>query len=151
VNFPARPHLNHAEGTFSLAGRDWRAFKGASESEVALLRATLPFKPPQEYVALLRLSNGGEGELALPPLWFQLYDIKFAIQLWEDQNYRREYPNLFFGSNGGLESIALEMSRSQPWPVVMVDCIAAMESARTIAQSMKSFLVAVGVRSESEA
>jgi hypothetical protein len=111
----------HAEN-FSLDGREWRAKQGASGTEIEALLGALPFQPPPEYIALLRLSNGGEGELALRPLWFQLFDVAFSIQLWQDQHHRNEYPNLFFfGSNGGLEFIAFDMSRTQPWPIVMLD------------------------------
>jgi hypothetical protein len=136
----------------SLAGREWHAVDGASNGEIESLLAALPFEPPPEYIALLRLSNGGEGELALPPLWFQLFDVAFAIRLWQDRHHRSEYPNLFFfGSNGGLESIAFDMSNNQPWPIVMVDCVAGVESAENIASNVGRFIAAVGMRSEGAA
>lgn len=128
-----------------LAAPEWSGEPGASYEEIESLKAALPFEPPTEYVDLLRVSNGGEGELALPPLWFQLFDVNFALQLWSDQHYRNEYPNLyFFGSNGGLESIALDMSQPKPWPVVMVDCVAGLESLEIIAPNMASFIYAIG-------
>ena len=138
--------------SLSLAGPEWRSVDGASNSEIESLLAALPFSPPAEYIALLRLSNGGEGELALPPLWFQLFDIAFVIRQWQDRHYRSEYPNLFFfGSNGGLESIAFDMSNNQPWPIVMVDCVAGMESAENIASCVEHFIAAIGMRSEGAA
>lgn len=135
----------------SETGRQWRKVDGASQPQVAELISALPFESPAEYLEFLRYSNGGEGELALEPLWFQLFDVAFAIQLWQDENYRREYPNLFFfGSNGGLESIAFDMSNPRPWPIVMVDCIAGLESARRISGSIEEFIERVGLRANEE-
>jgi len=142
------PHVERV----TLTGREWRAEQGATSTDIDALFAALPFQPPPEYVALLQLTNGGEGELALPPLWFQLFDVAFAIQLWRDQHYRTEYPNLFFfGGNGGLESIAFDMSQPAPWPIVMVDRVAGLESAKSIATNISDFLAALGVRSEDAA
>ncbi len=136
----------------SSPGREWRRVEGASEQDLARLREALPFEPPVEYLEFLRFSNGGEGELALDPLWFQLFEVAFAIQLWQDQNYRNEYPDLFFfGSNGGMESIAFDMRQPQPWPIVMVDCIAGIESARRIAENIQSFIQKVGIRAKQQA
>lgn len=131
--------------------REWRKVDGASQHQIAELFSALPFEPPAEYLEFLRYSNGGEGELALEPLWFQLFDVAFAIQLWQDENYRREYPELFFfGSNGGLESIAFDMSSPKPWPIIMVDCIAGLDSARRISGSIEEFIERVGLRANEE-
>ncbi|WKJ91611.1 SMI1/KNR4 family protein [Methylomonas montana] len=131
--------------------REWRRVDGASPPEIAELQSILPFDPPVEYLELLRYSNGGEGELSLEPLWFQLFDIAFAIQLWRDENYRREYPDLFFfGSNGGLESITFDMSNFKPWPIVMVDCIAGLDSAGRISSSIEEFIQRIGFRTDQE-
>lgn len=136
----------------SQPGREWRKVNGASEQQIAELQWALPFEPPAEYLAFLRYSNGGEGELALEPLWFQLFDVAFAIQLWQDEYSRRQYPDFFFfGSNGGLESIAFDTSRPPPWPVVMVDCVAGIESARRVASSIKDFIENVGLRADPSA
>jgi hypothetical protein len=136
----------------SEPGREWRKVDGASQPHIAELKSALPFEPPAEYIEFLQYSNGGEGELALEPLWFQLFDVAFAIQSWRDDNYRREYPDLFFfGSNGGLESIAFDMSCSKPWPIVMVDCIAGLDSARRISRSIEEFIERVGLRDDQEA
>ena len=135
----------------SEPGREWRRVEGAFPSEIAELQSVLPFDPPAEYLEFLRYSNGGEGELSLEPLWFQLFDVAFAIQLWRDENYRREYPDLFFfGSNGGLESIAFDMSNPKPWPVVTVDCIAGLDSAHRISSSVEKFIGRVGLRDGQE-
>jgi len=129
-------------------GREWTGNPPATAEEIAALRQELPFELPLEYVEFLEVCNGGEGELALPPLWFQLYDTKFAIELRRNRDYRLNFPDLFFfGSNGGLESIAIDMRAKGQWPIVMVDCIAGMSSAKQISANLRQFIEAVGVRS----
>lgn len=135
----------------SKHGCEWRKVEGATPPQITELLGALPFEPPAEYLEFLRYSNGGEGELALEPLWFQLFDVAFTIQLWQDENYRREYPNLFFfGSNGGLESIAIDISYSKPWPIVMIDCIAGLESAIHISSNIEAFIEKVGLCANEE-
>src|SRR5688500_11871058 len=126
--------------------RQWVGKAPATVEEIAALSSQVPFPLPEEYVELLRASNGGEGELALPPLWFQLFDTKFAAELWRNPDYRTNFPDLFFfGSNGGLESIAFDMRGVADWPIVMIDCIAGMDSARQSAPNMRAFINAVGI------
>ena len=135
----------------SEPGREWRKVDGASQPHITELKSALPFEPPAEYIEFLRYSNGGEGELALDPLWFQLFDVTFAIQLWRDDYCRRVYPDLFFfGSNGGLESIAFDMHCPKPWPIIMVDCIAGLDSARHISHSIEEFIERIGLRDGQE-
>ena len=117
----------------ALLPRKWRALPGATASDIARLLTILPFEPPSSYLELLRATNGGEGELNLQPLWFSLFDVDFAIHLWNEPDYRQEYPgHFFFGSNGGLESIALKMI-GEPWPVVSIDTVAGLKSSLIIA------------------
>jgi hypothetical protein len=52
---------------------------------------------------------------------------------------------MFFGSNGGIESIACDLSAGQPWPVVMIDQIAGPDSATEIAPNMAAFIEAIGL------
>jgi hypothetical protein len=131
------------------SGRTWSGEPGATQEEIQALRAAVPFVLPEQYVELLCQCNGGEGELALPPLWFQLHSAQAVVELWNDPHYRQTYPNLFFfGGNGGLESIAFDMSVAPPWPVVAVDCIAGPESLQRIAPNIGDFIEAIGVSGE---
>jgi len=47
---------------------------------------------------------------------------------------------MFFGSNGGLESIAFDFARGSPWGIVMVDWVAGPESTRGIAPNMGALI-----------
>lgn len=132
-------------------GPNWWPKPGAVESSISALCEVLPFETPAGYLELLRSSNGGEGELAIEPWWFQLYDIEDVISCWRLPELREYFPTFFFfGSNGGLESYAFDMSASAPWPVVAIDQIAGAESAMLVSTDLQSFLAAVGYPSEDE-
>jgi hypothetical protein len=129
--------------------REWEGAAPASETEIRTLENVLGLPLPSEYVELLRLNNGGEGELALSPLWFQLFDVESAITLASDDFYRAEFPSIFFfGGNGGLESIGFDMRGKQPWPIVAIDCIAGLDSLVTISANIGDFIEAIGVSHE---
>jgi hypothetical protein len=133
--------------------REWQAEAPASEVEIALLESRARANLPAEYLELLRFSNGGEGPLALPPLWFQLYPVKDCIDLRHaNQHVLENFPTfMFFGSNGGLESIAFDLRVGPPWPIVMIDQIAGPESAKEIAPNMGAFIEAIGIEAEGQA
>ena len=140
--------MKNAKDILSAQARKWVGLPPATENEIAELKKAVGYELPLGYLDLLRESNGGDGELALSPLWFQLWDIAFAIQMATDDFYRSEFDGLFFfGSNGGLESIAFDMRGPLPWPIVMVDCIAGIETAEHVASSIDEFIEAIGLSS----
>jgi hypothetical protein len=130
--------------------REWHVKEPSSETEITQLATQAKAPLPTEYVELLRFSNGGEGPLALAPLYLQLYSVKDCIELFHnDQQLREEFSNfVFFGSNGGLELIAFDLRPGPPWPIVMIDPIAGLESAEQIAPDMMTFIEAIGLESK---
>ncbi len=117
----------------------------------ALLESKARADLPAEYVELLRFSNGGEGPLALPPLFFQLYSVEDCIALCHDSESVEQFPAfMFFGSNGGVESIAFDLRVGPPLPIVMIDRIAGPESAEEIAADMATFIEAIGLEAEGQ-
>ena len=117
--------------------RDWQAKAPASEAEISLLESKSRASLPPEYLLtdFLRFSNGGEGPLALPPLWLQLYPTKDCIEFCHNQQVLEQFPTfMFFGSNGGLESIAFDLRVGPPWPIVMIDQIAGPDGRGNSAQ-----------------
>ena len=131
--------------------REWRAEAPATEADIALLESQTNTELPSEYLELLRFGNGGEGPLALPPLWFQLYTVKDCIALCLNQDILARFPAfIFFGSNGGLESIAFDLREGPPWRIVMVDQIAGTESAEEIAPNIGAFIEAIGMETEGQ-
>jgi hypothetical protein len=103
--------MNVAE-LFREGGRQWLARPQASDAEIASLAKIARAELPLEYLALLRFSNGGEGPLALAPMWFQLYSVEDCIELCHLGEVLQAFPDfMFFGSNGGLESICVRLAR----------------------------------------
>jgi hypothetical protein len=129
------------------AGRNWVGQRGALEADIARLVNASPHCLPEILLDLLRLSNGGEGSLALAPQWFVLKNVCEIIASIGDEFLRQAFPGfLFFGGNGGLESIAFECRNGvEPWPIVMIDLIAGPESAERIAANVEVFVQAIGL------
>ncbi|HEU4391129.1 MAG TPA: SMI1/KNR4 family protein [Blastocatellia bacterium] len=130
----------------SQPDRRWQGEPPATEEEIARLVQACDAELPQEYLSLLRYSNGGEGPLALAPLVFVLYRVNDTIGMMADQFYRGEFPAYrFFGGNGGLELLAFDLRNGSPYPIVMIDPIAGSESAVEIAPSFAKFCEAIGL------
>ena len=68
-----------------------------------------------------------------------------------NQHVLEQFPTfMFFGSNGGLESIAFDIRVGPPWRIVTVDQVAGAESATAIAPSMAAFIEAIGLEAEGQ-
>ena len=101
---------------------------------------------PREYLELLRCSDGGEGPIAMPPLWFVLYDARHTASLNGDPEHRELHAGCFvFGSNGDRENIGFDMRGAAPWPIIMYDLASGIESAITIASDIALFVPAIGL------
>ncbi len=126
--------------------RKWSGNPPASEAEIFKLIQYCEVKLPDEYLDSLCFSNGGEGDLALPPLLFVLFNVEEVLEMLSDNFYLEEFPEfLFFDGNGGLERIAFDLGKGEPYPVVMVDPIAESDSAIEIAPNMIQFIQAMGL------
>ena len=129
--------------------RKWDACPPASDDAIEQLRLASSLYHPEKYFELLRYSNGGEGPLALPPLYFMLYQAEYAADLNQSSDQREHHPEHFvFGSYGGLEAIAFDMRGEAPWPIVMYDPVAGTESCVRIADTMEDFIQALGLKYE---
>lgn len=137
--------MNFILQLLSQSERNWKGFPPANEAEIPELLNSVQFELPQEFLDLLRISNGGEGNIALPPLIFCLDEIKEIINLINDEFYQNQFSDfLFFGSNGGLEMIAFDL-RENPYPIVKVDPIAGEESAVQISPNINEFIKSIGL------
>lgn len=132
--------------TLSQPHRKWTAAAPASETEIAQLVSRARVELPDECLGFLQFGNGGEGPLALPPLWFLLYSVKDCMEVCQSSWVVEFFPDfVFFGSNGGLESLAFNLRVEPPWSIVMIDQIAGPDSAQEIAPDMAAFIEAIGV------
>jgi len=123
--------------------RIWRGNLPASDGQIQELIDSLDGELPSALVDLLKYSNGGGGELNLPPMWFQLHSTAEISEAAGDEFYREQFPDFFFfGSNGSLELIAVD---SAFLSVVALDPIAGKDSAVEIAPSLDAFINAIGI------
>jgi len=137
--------------------RKWRTRAPADEAKIADLIREAQISLPAEYLDLLRVTDGGEGNIALSPLYLQLYSVDECIETLRDPSVkyclespdalnRPANPDFFiFASNGGLESIAFDLRCGSTRPVVMIDLIAGSESAKQIAPDIVTFINAIGL------
>lgn len=130
-----------------LQNRKWHKVDGASADAIAALKSLAPVDLPESYYALLTFSNGGEGPLAVQPLWFQLYPAEEAAQIERDGTFRELFRGLFvIGGNGGGEAVALDLRENAPYPLVAFDMtnVDLEESLRPIAPSFDVALDLIG-------
>jgi hypothetical protein len=129
----------------AVLGPEWSGEAGATPEEIDDLRRRFDLSFPESFTALLRSSNGGEGELALWPGWFVLDSTHDMTSENEESFTSGEMTGIFvFGGNGGLEHIAFDTRNGQPWPVVAFDPVAGITSLQTVAPTFAAFLQAVG-------
>lgn len=84
----------------------WTRKAPAGEEVIALLGAALPDLPP-DYLAFLRLSNGGQGDLGVQPFWFVLWPAEEVAEMNADYMVPEFLPGFVaFGSDGGDEMLA---------------------------------------------
>ncbi len=105
-----------------LHGRQWQKVVGAAPHAIDALKSIAPVDLPESYYSLLAFSNGGEGPLAVQPLWFCLYPAEEAAETERDGTFREFFEGLFvIGSSGGGEALAFDLRGSEPYPVVAFD------------------------------
>lgn len=127
-----------------LQNREWHKVDGASADAIAALKSLAPVDLPESYYALLTFSNGGEGPLAVQPLWFQLYPAEETAQIERDGTFRKFFRGLFV--IGGSEAVAFDLRDNAPYPLVAFDMtnVDLEESLRPIAPSFDVALDLIG-------
>jgi hypothetical protein len=125
--------------------RNWTPNPPATSAEIEKLKKAVPFELPEAYLGILSKYNGGEGEIALLPMWLQLWSVDEVIESYGLEFFRKEFPGyFFFASNGGMESIAMRKSAYGAVEIVMLDANAGLSSAEVIASDFGSFDEAIG-------
>src|SRR4051794_23741397 len=81
----------------------------ASPAVLRDLASASPIALPEEYLALLGFSNGGEGNLGVEPGWFVLWPAEEVLVSNREFGVPELLPGFFgFGSNGGGELLAFD-------------------------------------------
>ncbi len=133
-----------------VLSRDWLAKPGASKAELQALQDGVSVELPESYIALLALSNGGEGPLAVQPYYFALDEADYVLRTAQSGRLEEFFPGfLVFGSNGGGEYIALDAREQSPWPVVALDMTNGDldDTVLAVAPNFDAFLELVGIES----
>jgi len=124
----------------------WTREAPANRELVERLVTESAVRLPGEYLALLRYSNGGEGELGIEPGWFQLWPAEAVMSLNEAYEVGQNLPGfLGFGSNGGGELLAFDTQSGIAGQVYAIPFIPmTTEGARVVANDFSAFVRAMG-------
>jgi hypothetical protein len=143
--------MNPVAEILNRDGRSWDGGKPATEEQISKMVEETGFDWPEALLNLWRYSNGGEGDLDLPPMWFALPHTEEVHQLNVDCNFDGDYKDLmFFGTNGGMETIGLDI-RKPNRPVFMIDLIEGIDSLEYIADDAWEFVKAIGLEYDENA
>lgn len=125
---------------------DWDRKSPASEAVVSKLAVEAGCDLPEDYLNFMRHSNGGEGELGIQPGWFQLWEAENVIQFGIEYEVPKYAPGFFaFGSNGGGELLAFEITNDGGRPVVILPCIGIETNAAVrVAANFADFAAQMG-------
>ena len=115
------------------------------ERTIGSLIASCAFELPESFIRFHRQYGAVEGELRIPPYWFQLWSARDLLQANRDYKVQVFLPGWFaFGSSGGGEMLAFYTREPQPWKVYVIPFLAMTEAeARAIAEEFESFVEAM--------
>jgi len=133
----------HLNAIFDPARGWWRS-PGADARALEMLRRNAPVELPEDLYAFLAASDGGEGELGIAPGWFALWRVEDLLLRNADYDVPNEYPGYFgFGSNGGGELLAFQLTESRCGRVAMIAFIGG--EPIVIADSFADFAAHIGI------
>jgi hypothetical protein len=123
----------------------------ASEAEILAMAASAQVPLPPEYLDFFRHANGGEGDLAVGPGWFQLWPVEQVVDLNQAYGLKETLPGFFgIGSDGGGELLAFDTRAEPPWPVAAVPFIPlTATNAIKVALDFTAFVSCLGIRRQS--
>jgi hypothetical protein len=102
-------------------GHQWDGNPPASEADIAALVAGSPVPLPAEYLALLRLSNGGTATLAGYPSYVRVWPARTAVEYNDGYEVQRWLPGFVgLGDNGGPDMVGFDTRAGEPYPVCAV-------------------------------
>lgn len=114
----------------------------ATEEQIEALKKAAPFALPAEYVELLRVTNGGEGELSLDPGWFQIWPAQEVQAHNVGYKVCDFHPGFWgFGSSGG--GVMFAFRHEAPVFGVPFDSIDPRDTY-IVARDFGQFLLAMG-------
>ena len=125
----------------------WYGNAPAESGALDRLRNIAGISLPQNYLAFLAWSNGGEGPLGIEPGYIVIDSAEDAATQKEQKLFEEFFSGFFmFGGNGGGELLAFDLRADEPWPIVMIDMtnIDLKESVVRIADNFHDLLKHIG-------
>lgn len=118
--------------------KTWLSQSGASPEILRELEEKVGSLPP-EYLACLRVGNGGEVGLRVSPLNLCLDSAESALGFWRSGACTKQ--GVFvFGGDGGGSLLAFTLGAQGEWPVICFDPIDPDSSTEVIAPSFDALL-----------
>jgi hypothetical protein len=114
----------------------------AKDAVIRMLITDASVELPEEYLAFLRVSNGGELDVELGR--FDLWPAEEIVQANRELRVEEFLPGFFvFGGDGANELLAFDTRGPKPWAVYMVPMIVMSEDdAVALASDFASLIAA---------
>ena len=134
-----------------LPSPNWHREPPADAVIVGELLLQSELQLPEDYLAFLRFSNGGEGDLGDSMGWCSLWPAEEVLQLNRDYEIQQWVPGFFcIGSDGGGEGLCFDTRTSAPWKLYKIPFVSLAESeAMPLADSFAAFIQALGRTNDS--
>lgn len=125
---------------------NWARAEPATEQALQIMLGQIGLNLPIDYLDFLRCSNGGEGELPIPPYWFQIWAAEAVAEANRVYNVTTNLPSYFaFGSSGGGELFLFDTRREPVRRVYTVPIIPMDENLTIeITPDFQSFVACMG-------
>ncbi len=126
---------------------EWHNEPPCSDEEIERLIRSVPVELPEEFLAYIRESIGGGGDIGVEPGLIYLWKAEEVPRNNHGYEVHLAVPGFYaFGSNGGGEMFAFDTRGERPWPVVMIPFIPmTAEEAVQVAPDFASFHNTFGV------
>jgi hypothetical protein len=125
-----------------LAQSAWDGNRPAAKPDITALVAWSPVPLPADYLALLRLSDGGHATRSEYPSYVRFWPARTVVEYNRDYEVQQWVPGLVgFGDDGGPVFVAFDTRRGPPYSIVAVP-FAPMEfeSAQVVAVDFAAFV-----------
>lgn len=123
----------------------WRGNPPAEEKAIQTLLNQSRIDLPEDYLNVLRYSNGGDGTFGAEPeqaMDFEIWPAEEVLQANRDLRAEELLPGFFmFGGDRANELLAFNTNELKPWKVYMVPMIVmSKEDAIVLAHDFASFM-----------
>lgn len=101
---------------------------------------------PEDYLAFLHFSNGGEGDLGIDGGWYSLWPAQEVLRLNRDYEIQQwDFGFFGIGSDGGGEALVFDTRTPQPWKLYRIPFASlAEDEALLVAESFAMFIQSSG-------